>query len=268
MALSIRQRAIMKQARLDGQVQVDSLATLFDVSPQTIRRDLGELCEARLLSRVHGGAVLESGVANLVYETRRALAADAKAEIARLAAEEIPEGASLFLGIGTTTEAVARALEDRRDLLVVTNNLNVAHILSENDSLQVILTGGRLRRTDRGLVGEMAVDCVGRFRLDLAVLGISSIDPEGTLLDYDLAEIAVLRAMMSHARRRLLVADHTKFARAAPMRAAALEEFEIVASDRPLPTSLARGVEERGQRLLLPPLEAMELGMEEGTAAE
>ncbi|MEL6766815.1 MAG: DeoR/GlpR family DNA-binding transcription regulator [Pseudomonadota bacterium] len=268
MALSIRQRAIMKQARLEGQVQVDALATLFEVSPQTIRRDLGELCEARLLARVHGGAVLESGVANLVYETRRALAADAKTEIARLAAEEVPEGATLFLGIGTTTEAVARALGDRRDMLIVTNNLNVAHILSENESLQVILTGGRLRRADRGLVGEMAVDCVAGFRLDLAILGISAIDAEGALLDYDMAEIAVLRAMMNHARRRVLVADHTKFARAAPMRAASLTEFEVVVSDRALPPALARGMEQRGQRLLLPALEGADAAVEERAAAE
>ncbi|MEM9764619.1 MAG: DeoR/GlpR family DNA-binding transcription regulator [Pseudomonadota bacterium] len=268
MALSIRQRAIMKQARLEGQVQVDALAALFEVSPQTIRRDLGELCEARLLARVHGGAVLESGVANLVYETRRALAADAKTEIARLAADEVPEGASLFLGIGTTTEAVARALGDRRDMLIVTNNLNVAHILSENESLQVILTGGRLRRADRGLVGEMAVGCVAGFRLDLAILGISAVDAEGTLLDYDMAEIAVLRAMMNHARRRILVADHTKFARAAPMRAASLSEFEVIVSDRALPPSLERTVEQRGQRLLLPALEGADAAVEEGAAAE
>ncbi|MEM6943619.1 MAG: DeoR/GlpR family DNA-binding transcription regulator [Pseudomonadota bacterium] len=268
MTLSIRQREIMKRARREGQVQVETLAVDFGVSPQTIRRDLSELCDARLLARVHGGAVMETSASNLVYETRRAIAEGAKAAIAARCADEIPEGASLFLGIGTTTEAVARALTDRRDLLIVTNNLNVAQILASGDKVQVVVTGGRLRLTDGGLVGEIAAESVARFRLDMAVLGISAIDPEGTLLDYDMAEIAVIRAMMTHARRRILVADTTKLARTAPVGAGRLDEFEVLVTDRPLPSPLAESAAERGPRVLTPPLALLPEAVDESTAAE
>ena len=150
---------------------VEDLATAFDVTVQTIRRDLTELCEAGLLARTHGGAMLPSGVTNIAYEERRRLSADAKEAIGQAAAALIPAGASLFLNIGTTTEAVARALADTPNLMVVTNNLNVAQIMGTHPTAEVILTGGRLRRADGGLTGDMAVETIRQFKVDIAVIG-------------------------------------------------------------------------------------------------
>ncbi|MEO0822192.1 MAG: DeoR/GlpR family DNA-binding transcription regulator [Pseudomonadota bacterium] len=246
MALSLRQREIMEIARSSGQVLVDALALRFDVSPQTIRRDLGELCDTGLLQRVHGGAVLESGVSNLIYETRRAIAREEKEAIGRACAAAVPNGASLILTIGTTTEAVARALGRHRDLLVVTNNLNVAHILSENPDCEVIVAGGRLRRSDAGVIGESAAAFLGRFKADIAVIGVSAIDPEGSLLDFDLSEAQVTRAALANARRRVLVADHTKFSRAAPVRVAEIETFDAIVTDRAPPAPFAALCAEAG----------------------
>ena len=171
MRLNPRQSDILDLARQTGRVGVDDLANGFGVTVQTIRRDLGELCDAGLLARTHGGAMLPSGVTNIAYAERRRLSADAKEAIGRATAALIPQGASLFLNIGTTTEAVARALIDTPNLMVVTNNLNVAQIMASHPTAEVILTGGRLRRADGGLTGDMAVETIRQLKVDMAVIG-------------------------------------------------------------------------------------------------
>jgi len=230
--LSYRQQQILNAAREAGRVEVEALAMALSVTPQTIRRDLNELCARGLLARVHGGAVLESGVANLAYEARRQMAAEVKERIGRLCAAQVPDDASLFINIGTTTEAVARALGGRRDLLVITNNLNVANIMAANPHCDVVVTGGMLRRSDGGLVGESAIDMVQQFKTDFAVIGASAIDEDGTLLDFDYREVRVAKAIIANARRTFLVADSSKFTRSAPVRIADMSSIDGFFTDR------------------------------------
>ena len=130
MNLNERQSKIMGLARTEGRVMVDNLASRFEVTTQTVRRDLNELAQNGLLSRVHGGAMLATSVNNIDYQERRALSLEAKRVIGAHAAAMIPDGCSLFLNIGTTTEQVAHALRERSDLIVVTNNINAVNILS------------------------------------------------------------------------------------------------------------------------------------------
>jgi len=236
--LSFRQKRILDAARDRGRVEVDGLSGDLGVTPQTIRRDLNELCARGLLSRVHGGAVIESGVANMAYEARRLMAAEVKEQIGRLCAEAIPDDASIFINIGTTTEAVARALSNRRDLLVITNNLNVANIMAANPSCDVVVAGGMLRRSDGGLVGESTVDMVRQFKADYAVIGASAIDEDGALLDFDYREVRVAQAIIKNARRRFLVADSSKFSRSAPVRIAHMQSIDEFFTDRVTSASL------------------------------
>lgn len=169
--LSPRQQQILAIARKSGTVGVDELLLHFEVTPQTIRKDLNELCDNRHLTRTHGGAMLSSGVENVAYESRRALALSEKQLIGRLAASFIPNNSSLFINIGTTTEEVARALTRHEGLLVVTNNIHVATILSPVPKIEVIVVGGMVRKADGGIVGEAAVDTINQFKLDHAVMG-------------------------------------------------------------------------------------------------
>ena len=232
MALLFRQQAIMEIARDAGRVLVDDLAERFEVTPQTIRRDLTELCEQGMLTRVHGGAMLESSVANLGYEARRGIAAQEKDQIGRLCARAIPDNSSLFINIGTTTEAVARALMSHRGLLVITNNINVANTLAGNPNCEVIVAGGMLRRSDGGLIGEATAGFIKQFKVDFAVIGASAIDEDGTLLDYDYREVQVARAIIENARKAYLVADCTKLDRSAPVRIAGMAEIDAFFTDR------------------------------------
>jgi DeoR family glycerol-3-phosphate regulon repressor len=232
-------------------VTVEGLAQHFGVTLQTIRRDLTELAEAGQLERVHGGAVLPSGTTNIGYEERRRLNDEAKAAIARAAAGLVPQDAALFLAIGTTTEAVARALLGHRNLLVVTNNINVANTLLANPSAQVVLAGGTIRRSDGGIVGPLTVQTIRQFKFDLAVIGCSALDEDGDLLDFDIEEVGVNQAILAQSRQSLLVADHSKFQRAAPARIASLREVGTFVTDRPLVPALADRCAQWGTRVVV-----------------
>jgi DeoR family glycerol-3-phosphate regulon repressor len=239
MSQSFRQPDILDIARKEGRVMVDDLAQRFGVTVQTIRRDLSELADMGKLQRVHGGAILPSGTTNIGYEDRRSLNEAAKSAIARACAAQIPDGASLFLNIGTSTEAVARALLRHAKLLVVTNNMNVASILAANPDCEVIVTGGVLRRSDAGLVGHLASDTIRQFKFDFAVIGCSALDQDGDLLDFDFQEVIVSQTIITQARRTFLVADSSKFTRSAPARIVSLSQIDTLFTDVALAPGLA-----------------------------
>lgn len=232
MFLSPRHAEIVSLAKEQGRVTVEGLSAHFGVTPQTIRKDLNDLCSQRQLTRIHGGALFPSGIQNLEYEARRKIAADEKEAIGRAAARIIPDNASLFINIGTTTEAVGDALLDHSGLMVITNNINVANRLRIYPSIEVVIAGGVVRGTDGGIVGEAAVDFIRQFKVDFAVIGVSAIDDDGALLDFDFREVKVAQAIIANARKVILVADSTKLERTAPVRIAHLSQIDTFVTDR------------------------------------
>lgn len=252
MALSFRQSEILDIAKTQGRVVVEDLAQRFDVTLQTIRRDLTELADTGYLDRVHGGAVPRTGVTNLGYDERRRLNEGAKAAIARACAAAIPDNCSVIINLGTSTEAVARELLNHRNLTVITNNMNVANILAANPGCDVMVAGGALRRSDGGLVGELTTHFFEQFKVDVAIIGTSALDAEGELLDYDLAEVRVAKAIIRQARRTFLVCDHSKLTRSAPVRLASLRDISEMFTDRPLPEDLAQRCREWQTKINLP----------------
>lgn len=251
MSQSFRHPEILEIARRDGKVTVEGLAAHFGVTLQTIRRDLSDLADAGRLDRVHGGAVLPSGTTNIGYEERRALNPDAKAAIARACAAQIPNDVSLFLNIGTSTEAVARELLHHEHLMVVTNNMNVANILVANPNCEVVVTGGHLRRADGGLIGNLAAETIRQFKFDLAVIGCSALDVDGDLLDFDIQEVSVSQTILRQSRKTFLVSDHTKFARTAPARIASLADIDVFFTDQDLPSELRPACASWGTRVVV-----------------
>ncbi len=239
MELTPRQSDILAVARTRGRVSVDVLANAYDVTPQTIRRDLNDLCNRGLLARVHGGAVPARSVSNVAYETRRNLASLGKQRIGVAAAGLIPDNCSLIINIGTTTEQVARALYDRRDLSVISNNINVINILSGSPRKDLVLAGGTVRQSDGGIIGETAVEFMRQFKVDYAVVGASALDEDGALLDYDIREVSVARAIINNARQTILVADASKFERSAPVRICEIPEITAFVTDAAPPERFA-----------------------------
>lgn len=239
MATNFRQTEILDLIRRDGRVTVDGLSARFEVTVQTIRRDLSDLSASGRLERVHGGAVMPSGVSNILYEERRRLNDGGKRDIARRCAQAIPEGASVFMDIGTSTEAVALELTQHENLLVVTNNINVVNILRGNPTCRIIVAGGEVRRSDSGIVGHFAADLLRQFRFDHAVLSCSALDADGDLLDFDPQETIVSQAAIERAKQVFVVADHMKFERKAPIRICSLRDAATFFTDAPLAPALA-----------------------------
>ncbi|MCK0170787.1 DeoR/GlpR family DNA-binding transcription regulator [Aliiroseovarius sp. S1123] len=249
MSTTLRKSEILNIARREGKVTVDRLVELLGVTPQTIRRDLTELSDEGALDRVHGGAVLPSSTANIGYDARRQLNQSAKVDIARACARQIPNDCCIFLNIGTTTEAVAQELLHHKGLLVVTNNINIAVILSANPDVQVIVSGGSLRRSDGGLVGELATDLIRRFRFDISVIGCSALNNAGDMLDFDLHEVSVSHAIMAQSDKVWLAADHSKFERKAPIRIGSMADVDVIFTDQTLPKDCAALCDSSGTKV-------------------
>ena len=227
-----RQLQLLEEVRQRQSATVEQLADTLGVTLQTVRRDVQRLAEQGLVMRFHGGVRMpNSTVENLAHTQRETLHAEGKARIARAVAAQVPHGCSLILNIGTTTEAIARALLHHRGLRVLTNNLNVAAILSGNPDCEVIVAGGVVRPRDRGIVGEAAVDFIRQFRVDIALIGISGIESDGTLRDFDYREVKVAQTIIEHAREVWLAADHSKFNRPAMVQLATLEQIDRLFTD-------------------------------------
>ncbi|TCK05712.1 DeoR/GlpR family DNA-binding transcription regulator [Marinobacterium mangrovicola] len=215
MKLSERQQRIVDTLRESEELGVDELAQRFDVSTQTIRKDINQLSEAGLTRRIHGGIALPASGRNISFRSRQATNVSAKRAMARACAELIPDGASVFLGIGTSVALLAEALTERRDLRVLTNNLDVAELLCDYPQISVSLSGGQLRHSDRDLVGGAAVDFIRAHRVDFGVVGAGGLDSEAGLLDFDPREAEVSRTILACARQRILLVDQSKWRRRA-----------------------------------------------------
>lgn len=230
-----RQTRLLEKVRTHGSASIESLALQLQVTLQTVRRDVQRLSEAGLVARFHGGVRLpQSTTENIAYRQRQALNAREKTRIAKAIANRVPNGCSLFLNIGTTMEAVARELMQHSGLSIITNNLNVASILSDNMGCEVIVSGGVVRGIDRGIVGEMTVEFIRQFKVDIGLIGISGIETDGTLRDFDYREVQVARAIIQHSRQVWLAADHSKFNRPAMVQVAPLEDIDMLFTDIPL----------------------------------
>lgn len=239
-----RQLKLVDLVRERGSASVEQLAEALGVTLQTVRRDVQRLAEDALLIRFHGGVRMPgSTIENIAHPQREALHAEGKARIAQAVAARVPNNCSLIINIGTTTEAIAKALLGHRGLRVITNNLNVAAILSGNPACEVIVAGGVVRTRDRGIVGEAAVDFMGQFMVDIALIGVSGIETDGSLRDFDLREVKVAQTIIAHAREVWLAADFSKFNRPAMVQLATLHQIDRLFTDaqppEPFPALLA-----------------------------
>lgn len=233
-----RHQRILRLLRQRGFVTVNFLAKEFGVTPQTVRRDINALSRAGKVIRYRGGAGAAPSTENVAYSQRKILCQEEKRRIARMVAQAIPDNASLFINIGTTTEEIAKFLVNHRRLRIITNNLHVASILSANEDFEVIVAGGMVRHRDGGIVGPMTIDFIEQFRVDYGIIGISGIDLDGTLLDFDYREVRAARAIIDNSRTTFLAADHTKFGRNAMVRLGSIAEIDAFFTDQPPPAPL------------------------------
>lgn len=251
MAFNDRQEFILKKLRIDGEVGVDALSREWGVTTQTVRRDLGELCDVGLAVRTHGGAKRMIASSAIAYEDRRQNQTQAKSAVANAAAALIPNGASLALNIGTTTEMVAESLRLHEDLTVLSNNINIVPILRASRLKSLILIGGEVRLEDGAIIGEEAIRAISNYKVDFAIIGASSLDADGSVLDFDEREVAVARALLKNARQKILVADVSKFDIAAPYKICDARDLDHIILNTQPPAGFVASLSTRDTNLII-----------------
>jgi DeoR family transcriptional regulator of aga operon len=214
MLIEERRRSILEALRLDGRVLVAELAKRFRTSQVTIRKDLEILHSTGKIHRTHGGALPahEGALEDPTLREKEKLHRKEKIQIANAAVQMVEEGQVVILDSGTTTTAIARALRHHQNLTIITNAVNIAAELA-GSPLEVILTGGTLRKNSFSLVGPIAEETLRRLNADILFLGVDGFDVHCGLSTPNLLEAKVNRAMMDAARIVVAVCDFSKFGR-------------------------------------------------------
>ena len=251
MELSERQAEIADLVREHGFLSVDRLSERFDVTTQTIRRDLNRLCDHGVARRRHGGIETASPSGNLAYDSRQILARLAKQTIAREVAQHIGDDASLAFSIGTTPELVAEALLRHSNLKIFTNNLNIAMLSCRNPTFEVTIAGGRLRNGDRDVLGDGLETFLSALMVDIGIYGAAGVAEDGTLLDFYAEEVQARRLIRQNSRKTFLVLDYTKFTRAAHVRGGNIAEATKVFCEKRPPENIVEILEASGTELVI-----------------
>ena len=246
-----RQQEILRLARESGRVDVLSLAEEFQVTAETVRRDLKALDRAGLLRRVHGGAI---PAGRLGFEPdlaeRDSVAADEKDRIAHAALAELPTDGSVIVDAGTTAARLAAAFPLDSTLTVVTHALPVAARLADHPGIALHLVGGRVRHRTRAAVDAWALRAYGELKADVLFLAANGFSPAGGLTTPDLAEAAVKRAAIAAARRVVLLADSAKSGQEHFARFGELAEVDLLITDTGLAPDDALAIERGGTEVV------------------
>ncbi|PKR55597.1 DeoR/GlpR family DNA-binding transcription regulator [Thalassospira marina] len=248
---SPRQNEILQIIRDQGFATLEALAETFNVSTQTIRRDVIDLSKQGFLQRFHGGAGLPNNMVRLGHEQKNRLSPEAKQHIGEYTACLIPNGASVFLDVGTTVEAVARSLGNHRNLRLVTNSMLSAAIISAQSHQEIHVIGGIIYGNDGSMVSNDAPAAIRRFAFDYCVIGCSGFDKDGAPLDHDRQKVAIKNAAIRSSRHNILVADHSKFNSHPFMRIAEATDFKSFVTDLPPPAQIQDGLTRAGTKIIV-----------------
>ncbi|WP_116139428.1 DeoR/GlpR family DNA-binding transcription regulator [Trinickia diaoshuihuensis] len=244
-----RHQHILSRLTRDGALTVAELVRELGVSRETIRRDLLVLAERGLVVTTHGGA-LSTDRHEPDLDVREAENAGAKRAIGERAAQFVPDGASVILDSGSTTQAVARALTARRRLSVYTNDWRIALLLGRRNENRVTLFGGELSDIEDAVFGLDTVQQLSQYHADFAFVGAGGIAADGALTDYTRMAAEVRARMLRAASTAIVVADHSKFGRVTPVRVDGIERAGYVVTERAPARSLAKAIAARGPKIV------------------
>lgn len=243
-----RHHRLLYLLRSEGEVTVGELSRTLQVGTATIRRDLHSLAQRGQIVRTYGGAVLGGG-----YRTQapRDSGALAKRYIGVAAAQLVRSGQTVVITGGSTTMELARQLVGRYRLTVITNALNIASVLQDDEQIEVIVTGGVIRRGMHSLLGHLTEIAAAELRADTLFMGIPAISPEEGLMSDYMPEVLTDRAVRQMAQRVVVLADSSKFQRVAPAYVFGLDEVDTIVTDEGIDSDLAGKLEARGVKLVV-----------------
>jgi DeoR family glycerol-3-phosphate regulon repressor len=249
--LSPRQHEILALLAIEGVQHIDALARRYKLTTQSIRRDINALCELGFARRLHGGVGLPVLPQNSPVKARSQLQTAAKRQIAARIAAEIPDGSTVFLGIGTTVQFTAEALSRHSGLRVVTNNIDVAVALGAGGGVELHVTGGLWRPNDRDVIGFEAIRFIEKFHATHSVVGAGGLHPTRGALDFSYEDAQITNAMIENSRIRYLAADATKWMSGAAVHVAPFASFSHFVTDRlPEDSAVASQLEASGISIL------------------
>jgi len=246
-----RQQAILGRARSEGRVDVNTLADSFEVTPETIRRDLTGLERRGVLRRVHGGAIpVERLSMELPVGERFGHNAAEKDRIAKAALDQLPDGGAIIIDAGTTTVRLADILPADRMFTVVTHGLPIAGLLAERPNITLHLIGGQVRPGTLAAVGSWAERGYAGILADVAFAGTNGLTAARGLTTPDIAEAAVKRALIRAARRTVVLADHSKFGLDDFAQFADLAEVDTIITDSEVDADMVREIQDAGPEVV------------------
>lgn len=248
---SERQDEIARLVSAEGRVLVADLARRFDVTTETIRRDLSELDSQRVLRRVHGGAVASQQVRHEpTVVARSAQHAAEKRSIARRAVDELPGEGTIMIDSGSTLAFFAEYLPDDRDLTVFTNSIPVILSLAVQERLEISVIGGRLNKNTLAAVDDTSADTVRELTVDVLFISCDRVSPERGFTTPYREEVAIKRAMIGAARRVVMLFDHGKLGADEVFRFATVDEVDTIVTDSQVPDATIRALEALGPQVI------------------
>ena len=249
---SHREKEILNRVEQHGFTRIADLATEFQITEQSIRRVINPMCETGVLRRVHGGVDRPVGTSNTEFSTRSEKNLPQKIRIGRAIAERIPDGSSVFIGLGTTNAEVAKFLKER-SVTVITNNLAAASSLLGGGNVEVWMTPGKMRPFDGDVCGSDTLEYINNFNVDYAVIGAGGVTTEGDVVDFYSEEANVSRAMLDNARIKFLAVDASKWGKNALRKVAAIDEITTIFCDElPSEEQLSPDVKKRLTMVVAP----------------
>lgn len=230
-AITARQSAILEAVRSQGAVSVADLAHQFDVTHQTIRRDLRTLQDLGLLQKGFGAAFASPGVARHGHDERGRTLVEVKRRLVLALEEFLAPDATVFVGLGTTFDSLHEVVERHPGILIATPNLTVAYTCALNTDATVYVYGGYVRNKDSSIL-TLSDGSRRRFKFDIAVIGASAVDADGSVLEFDPMEVDLVRDVLEQSRQVILVVHDEKFGRHAPHLVTSLADVDVLITNR------------------------------------
>jgi len=243
-----RYRSIVERVRGKGRASVNDLADHLEVAPETIRRDLSYLEKQGLVQRVHGGAIpvwLEPTV-----DLKNSIQQAEKLRIAKAVVSLLPDNGTVILDAGTTTAQIVPLISDSARLLIITNSPDHAVALMEKENVEIILAGGRVRKGTRSCVDQWAIDTFEGLVADLAIVATNGISLARGLTTPEPAEGAVKNAMLKAAKKKLVVADHTKFQQDHFSKFGDIKDIDLIVTDQSVDPGAVAQIETTGVKVV------------------
>lgn len=246
-----RQQKISELLKEKSSLKVSALAEIFKVSESTIRRDLQEMEEKGLLTRTHGGAVSVQGTSfEPSFKEKEIEEREQKVAIAKIASSMIEDGDTIILDSGTTTLEIAKRIQANK-VTVITNSIDIAEVLSGNEKVDLIVTGGSMRVTTRAMVGHITENVLKNFRVDKAFIGANGISIEEGITTPNFTEAQTKKAMMNVANKVIIAADSSKFNKVSFSVISPIRAVSSIITSGDLDKEILRDFEDAGVEIIL-----------------